>query len=80
MDDNRDYDLLKPPDGSPMWREHVVGLLNAGEKLEEFASTTPNECYAMHLHTKEIVARVNVKDVEDEGCSSDGTKLALKSE
>ena len=49
-----------------MWREHVVGLLNAGEKLEEFASTTPNECYAIHLHTKEIEARVSVKDVEDD--------------
>jgi len=41
-------------------------VLNAREKLEEFASTTPNECYAMHLPTKEIVARINVKDDDED--------------
>jgi hypothetical protein len=62
---NRDYDLFeKLPDGAPVWRQHVVDLLNAREMLKGIASTTLNECFAIHLPSKEIVARLNVKEAE----------------
>jgi len=39
-------------------------LLNAREMLKGIASTTLNECFAIHLPSKEIVARLNVKEAE----------------
>jgi hypothetical protein len=57
---NRDYDLFEHlPDGSSQWRCHVQGLLEAHQKLLEVSKTTKNECFAMHLKTKEIVARAS---------------------
>ena len=64
---NREYDLFeKFPDGAPVWRQHVVGLLNAREMLKAIASTTLNECFVIQLPSKEIVARLNVKQAEDD--------------
>ena len=58
----REYDLFEQlPDGSPMWRCHAVGLPEARRKLEELGKSTVNECFAMHLPTREIVARSNVR-------------------
>ena len=58
----REYELFEQlPDGSPMWRGHVSGLHEARRKLEELSKVTTNEYFAMHLPTKEIVARVNVR-------------------
>ena len=58
----RDYDLFEQfPDGQPMWRAHAVGLLSARQKLLELARTTRNECFIVHLTTKEVVARLNVR-------------------
>ena len=63
---NREYDLFeKLPDGAPVWRQHVVGLLNARETLKAIASSTLNECFAIHLPSKDIVARLNVKEGEE---------------
>lgn len=57
----REYDLFEQfPDGQPMWRAHVVGLLSARQKLQALARVTRNECFIVHLPTKEIVARLNV--------------------
>jgi hypothetical protein len=57
----REYDLFERlPDGSPMWRGHASGLRAARQQLQEIARSTANECYAIHLPTQEIVARVNV--------------------
>jgi hypothetical protein len=57
----RDYDLFERfPDGSPMWRGRAKGLLEVRRTLAELSTTTSNECFAMHLPTKDIVARVNV--------------------
>jgi hypothetical protein len=57
---NREYELFeKLPDGSPIWRGHVVGLQYAQLKLTEIAKATTNECFAMHLPTKEVVLRLN---------------------
>ena len=67
---NREYDLFeKLPDGAPVWHQHVVGLENAREMLKAIASTTRNECFAMYLPSKEIVARLNVKEAENDDLS-----------
>lgn len=58
----REYDLFEQfPDGLPMWRGHALGLGNARLTLERIANATNNECFAVHLPTKEIVARLNVR-------------------
>jgi hypothetical protein len=60
----RDYDIFEEfTDGAPIWRGHASDLENACTKLEAIASNTTNECFAIHLPTKEIVARVNVGPV-----------------
>jgi hypothetical protein len=57
----RDYDLFEQfPDGSPLWRDRAAGLAEVRRKLAEIAKRTANECFAIYLPTKEIVARVNV--------------------
>jgi hypothetical protein len=57
----REYDLFELlSDGSQMWRGQASGLRNVRLKLREIAKTTANECFAMYVPTKEIVARLNV--------------------
>jgi hypothetical protein len=59
---DREYDLFeKLPNGSPRWHAHVLGLETARRRLAEIAKDTRNECFAIHLPTKEIVLRVNVR-------------------
>jgi hypothetical protein len=58
----RDYDLFEQfLDGFPVWRGHASGLLETRRKLEELTRRTSNECFAIHIPTREIVARVNVR-------------------
>jgi len=58
----REYDIFEQfPDGSPLWRTHVRGLPEATRLLKEIAAATPNECFAVHLPTKEIVGRLNLR-------------------
>lgn len=57
----REYDLFEQfPDGQPMWRAHAVGLLSARQQLQALARATRNECFIVHLPTKEVIARLNV--------------------
>jgi len=57
----REYELFELlADGSPMWRGQGSGLRDVRVKLQEIARTTTNECFAMYLPTREIVARLNV--------------------
>lgn len=57
----RDYDLFEQfPDGYPVWRGYASGLLDARRQLLDLSRNTKNECFAMHLPTKEVVARVNL--------------------
>jgi hypothetical protein len=57
----RHYDLFEQfPDGSPMWRGRVSGLPEVRRHLTELSQQTQNECFAMHLATKEVVASMNV--------------------
>ena len=60
----REYEIFERlADGSPLWRGHAVGLRTARAELEKLATTTKNECFAMHLATKEVVIRLNVKPI-----------------
>ena len=69
----RDYDLFEHlPDGSELWRRHVQGLLEAQRELLEMSKTTKNDCFAMHLKTKEIVARACAGQIiRDENSTTD---------
>lgn len=58
---NRQYDLFEQlSDGLPVWRGQAAGLVEARRQLLGLSKTTTNECFAIHLPTKEITARVNV--------------------
>jgi hypothetical protein len=62
---SRIYDLFERlPDGSQVLRACTSELDMAKLKLEELASTSENELYAMYIPTRETVARVNVGGVE----------------
>jgi hypothetical protein len=57
---NREYELFERfPDDSMVWRGSAVGLGNVRIALQEIAKSTTNECVAVHLHTQEIVDRLN---------------------
>lgn len=59
----REYELFEQlPDGAPIWRGHASGLHNVRAKLEEMARNTANECFAIYLPMKEVVARLNAKE------------------
>lgn len=49
------------PDGSPLWRDHAVGLRSASLKLQEIAKHTQNECFAVHLLSGDVVTRANLR-------------------
>jgi hypothetical protein len=54
------YDLFQIDGGYRMWCTQVMGLMYAGFKLRELSVKSPNECYAVHRSTNEVVARMNV--------------------
>jgi hypothetical protein len=57
----REYDVFgRLPNGSPMWRGHASGLHDVRQQLQPIARETKNECFAMYIPTKEIVARLNI--------------------
>jgi hypothetical protein len=59
---NREYDIFERlPDGTDLWKDYVHGLEQAHRKLQELAAQSKNEHYAIHTPTKEIAARVNVR-------------------
>ena len=56
---NREYDLFEDlSDGSRVWRAAIVGREAALARLRELADKSTNELFAMHLPTKEIVAKI----------------------
>jgi hypothetical protein len=69
----RDYDLFEQlPDGGRLWRRRVQGLLEAQRELVELSKTTKNDCFAMHLRTKEIVARAHAgQTIRDQNSTTD---------
>jgi hypothetical protein len=60
---NREYDIFERlPDGTDLWKDYVHGLEQARRRLQELAAKSKNEHYAIHTPTKEIAARVNVRE------------------
>jgi hypothetical protein len=61
----RDYDIFEQlPNGTPLWRGHASGMQSLRVKLIEVASTTNNPCFAMHIPTQKIVARLNARPLQ----------------
>ncbi len=57
---NREYDLFENlANGGRVWRAAIVGREAALAKLRELADKSTNQFFAMHLPTKEIVAKTN---------------------
>jgi len=57
---DREYDIFEQlPDGAVLWRGLVHGQESARARLDELASRSKNEFFAIHTPTKDIVARVN---------------------
>ena len=60
---NRDYDLFEMlPDGSPIWKELILGHEEAIRKLKELAKQTTNEVRLMHVPTNTIIASMNAPE------------------
>ena len=58
----REYDIFERlPDASLRCLVRVHGTLHVPKVLEEKGKHTTNECFAMNIRTREIVARVNQK-------------------
>jgi hypothetical protein len=58
----RDYDIFERlPDASVRCLTRVHGTLHVRPVLEERGNQTTNECFAMNIRTREIIARVNDK-------------------
>jgi hypothetical protein len=57
----RNYDLFERlQDDSLVWRGSVHGLESTRRKLQELAKKTNNECFAMFMPTRQIVALLNI--------------------
>ncbi len=63
----REYEIFELLDGSPLWRGHASGLQQVRLMLHQICKDSGNECFAMHLSTKEIVARMNVHSLRGSG-------------
>lgn len=54
------FDLFEvSSDGSPLWREAVIGQENAMLKLKELSSKTTNEVRVIDLRTNVVLAVMN---------------------
>lgn len=61
-DMERDYDILERfPDTSLRCLTRVHGTRHVPKVLEEQGKQTTNECFAMNIRTRGIIARVNDK-------------------
>ena len=57
----KDYDLFeRSQDQSLVWRGCVHGLENARRKLQRLAKGIANECSAIYLPTRQVIALANV--------------------
>jgi hypothetical protein len=58
----RDYDIFERlPDASVRCLIRVHGTRHVPKVLEERGKQTTNECFAMNVRSREIIARVNDK-------------------
>jgi hypothetical protein len=57
-----DYDIFERfPDTSLRFLTRVQGIHHVPKILEERGKKTRNECFAMNIRTREVIARVNDK-------------------
>ena len=55
---DREYDIFeKFPDGTNIWRAFVKGLIEAGARVAPLSETSPNEFYAIHIPSGDVVSR-----------------------
>ena len=55
-----EYDIFEMHhDDSVLWHARTMGTKAGLAKLEELSKKTTNECFAIHLSTQTILARVN---------------------
>ena len=60
---DRDYDIFERfPDSSLRCLTRVHGTRHVPKILEERGKQTTNECFAINIRTREIIARVNDND------------------
>jgi hypothetical protein len=58
----RDYEIFERlPDASVRCLVRVHGTLHVRTVLEARGKQTTNECFAMNIRTREVIARVNEK-------------------
>jgi len=56
----REYEIFERlPNGEVTWRGTGHGLEDARRKIEQFAKKTSNELFAIHLSSRQVVARIN---------------------
>lgn len=59
---NREYEIFERlPDASLRCLTRVQGTLHVPKVLEQWGKQTTNECFAMNVRSREIIARVNEK-------------------
>jgi hypothetical protein len=61
---DREYDIFELVDGTLNWCGHALGLLDARSQLQHVCERKKNECVVIHLPTKEVVARGNVRTAD----------------
>ena len=62
---NREYDIFERlPDASVRVLIRVLGTRHVPSILEARGKETTNECFAMNIRTREIIARVNDKPAQ----------------
>jgi hypothetical protein len=59
-----EYDIFEQRPAGAVWRASVPGIHNEHRKLAELAECTSNECFAIALATRQIVARVNAANLD----------------
>jgi len=61
---DKDYDIFERlPDTSVRCLIRVHGTQHVPKVLEERGKETKNECFAVNIRTREIIARVNVRPI-----------------
>jgi hypothetical protein len=59
-----EYDVFETlPDRSVRWHVSVRGTQSALAKLQGISKQTANECFAIHLDTKTIIATVQARSL-----------------
>jgi hypothetical protein len=57
------YDIFEQrPSLGAIWRASVPSIYQVHRKLEELAESTNNECFAIALASKKIIAGINVEN------------------